>query len=176
MFSPLFLEHSVACLQEIQQQLQELQQTTEDSSELQEEVQRLQQQNQDLDRYTCLPVGVTAPCFALLQTAQSVGCDLRRSSTHCILPFISWCGVFIVEAVFKTGSVLLCTAHSTPANACCISHISSWPVLLHCLQLFFLQILVKRCSVVLQKHFCVLFRVVFVMSACHAGNVCQLNV
>ena len=53
----LHLERSVACLQEIQQQLQELHQTTEDSSELQEEVQRLQQRNQDLDRYACLPAG-----------------------------------------------------------------------------------------------------------------------
>ena len=74
--------------QEIQQQLQELQQATEDSSDLQEEVQRLQQQNQDLDRYPCLPVGVSAPHLANLQTAHSVGCVWRHSSTHCVLCFL----------------------------------------------------------------------------------------
>ncbi len=49
-------------------------------------------------------------------------------------------------------------------------------MLLLCLLLFFLQMLVKRCSAVVYKHFCVLFHADYVMSACYAGDMCYLNV
>ena len=95
----LYLERSVALLQEIQQQVQELQQTTEDSSELQEEVQRLQQQNQVLDRYICSTFGKPA------RKVQAVfgGAQVLVAS------FLCSCGVFAVEAVFKNGIVCAAT-------------------------------------------------------------------